>query len=636
MKADTLEDIVRYYEQHYGNGQQDVHEFTFEMLEAVRLITQRDGGVRERQTEDWKVSHWYTRLASALTLHFLSSQPNLEFNYIFRLAYYRTVILNIFAASGYRGAQHLFEIVATPNEEGRVSLDKNKAIIIHLVTQLDDVRPEMIDFFAQGDPDVFFILGILWLSEIAIVSPQGEENRNKLLRYHKKLLNISDQINIGQFMTPIENAWMYCTYASIPEKHELKETLNTIIERFFKAKGIVARRVTKNKSKSQQKKPRMLVVMELFTAGHAMFRCFAKLIAKMSEHFELYGLTSDDQVDEENSKLFKKILSFEKGKTSVDGMVKLAQSLSPDVIYYPSLGMVEWSLILANFKLAPIQISGAGHPATTRIPTIDYFFAPSPEGVYNDRISETLVLGLSNVDHTLPKIEEERLRSLIDDRLARLEHSTKIKIAVNASAMKLTSSFVDVCEEIEQKANGECEFHFFPLFGGSLFDGISQKLIDRLKHVVIHGPKPYEKFIVALAQCDISLAPFPFGNANSTVDAMCLGIPVVCLFGDEIPSQTDVRILRLAGAPLKDLVSHSKSDYCSITVNLIQDRARLNLITKQLIKADFYSYLKKEKGSATAVVYAELMRYVYDYHEELRAKQVKIVTYKDLSKHNYS
>ncbi|MFD2631309.1 hypothetical protein [Idiomarina piscisalsi] len=630
MKADTLEDIVRYYEQHYGNGQQDVHELTFEMLEAVRLITQRDGGVRERQTENWKVSHWYTRLASALTLHFLSNQPKLEFNYIFQLAYYRTVILNIFAASGYRGAQHLFEIVASPNEEGRVSLDKDKAIIIHLVTQLDDVRPEMIDFFAQGDADVFFILGILWLAEIAVVTPQGEENRNKLLGYHEKFLNVSDQMNIGQLMTPVENAWMYCSYANIPEKHELKRTLNSIIKRFFRAQGVAPRRVTYKKTKHQQKKPRMLVIMELFTSGHAMFRCYAKLIAQMSEHFELYGLTSDDQIDEDNSKLFRKILSFEKGNCSVNDMVKIAQSLNPDVIYYPSLGMVEWSLILANFRLAPIQVSGAGHPATTQIPTIDYFFAPSPEGGYGKDFSETLVLERSSLDHTLPKVSEKKLRRLIADRLKRRKCGAQIKIAINATAMKLNSSFLDICKKIEKEMGRNCEFHFFPLFGASLFDAISQKLINRLDSAVVHRPKPYEQFLETLAECDISLAPFPFGNSNSTVDAMCLGIPVICFLGDGIASQTDARTLRFAGAPLKNLVSHSESDYYRNAIALIQDSEQLSIITDELLRIDFYSILKTAKGAGKSVTYAELMNYVYSHHEELQAKQLTEITYKDL------
>jgi hypothetical protein len=633
MKNDSLENIIRRYEQEYGDGSKNVHEFTFDTLEAIRVLTHREGGIRERKADTWKISHWYTRLASALTLHFLSNPPNLEkldINYLAKFAYYRILILNIFEASGYRGTQHLFEITANPGEDGRINLDRNTAIVVHLLLSLDDVTPEMIDYFAKGDADVFFVLGVLWLGEVLVVTSQGQANRDKLLNLHERFLNLSNSFNITKFMMPIENAWMICSYSNLENKHDVKGTLNYIIRRYYEDNGLSHKRAVNKKPRTNDLKPKMLVILELFKSGHAMFRCYAKLIARMAQFFDIYALTTEEQVDSENKKLFKKVLTFKKGETNVSEMVKLSQSLSPSIIYYPSLGMVEWSLILANFRLAPIQVAGGGHPATTRIPTIDYFFTSSPEGSYRDDFSETLVMGRSELDHTLPKISEKKLRRLITDRIRRRNWNTQIKIAINASAMKLNSSFLDICKKIEKEMRGNCEFHFFPTFGTSLLDGIAQKLINRLDSAVVHGPKPYDQFLETLAECDISLAPFPFGNSNSTVDAMCLGIPVICYLGDGIESQTDVKTLRFAGAPLKNLVSHSESDYYSNAIALIQNREQLNAISDELIRIDFYSILKNAKGAGKSVTYAELMNYVYSHHEELQAKQLREITYKDL------
>lgn len=46
-----------------------------------------------------------------------------------------------------------------------------------------------------------------------------------------------------------------------------------------------------------------------------------------------------------------------------------------DILFYTDLGMEPWTYFLAHARLAPIQVTGGGHPLTSGVPTIDYFIS---------------------------------------------------------------------------------------------------------------------------------------------------------------------------------------------------------------------------------------------------------------------
>ena len=73
-----------------------------------------------------------------------------------------------------------------------------------------------------------------------------------------------------------------------------------------------------------------------------------------------------------------------------------------------------------------------------------------------------------------------------------------------------------------------------------------------------------------IAKCEFALAPFPFGNTNGTVDASLLHVPTVTLIGPEPASQTDARVLDMAGFS-KSLVAETIEEYIAIAVRLLND-----------------------------------------------------------------
>jgi predicted O-linked N-acetylglucosamine transferase (SPINDLY family) len=58
---------------------------------------------------------------------------------------------------------------------------------------------------------------------------------------------------------------------------------------------------------------------------------------------------------------------------------------------------------------------------------------------------------------------------------------------------------------------------------------------------------PYPEYMANLARSAVVLQSFPFGGTNTTMDALALGIPVVCLDSGDMAGAADPAIQRAAG-----------------------------------------------------------------------------------------
>ena len=76
--------------------------------------------------------------------------------------------------------------------------------------------------------------------------------------------------------------------------------------------------------------------------------------------------------------------------------------------------------------------------------------------------------------------------------------------------------------------------------------GYQPSIKRRIPEATVARYTNYREFLETIATCDLSLAAFPFGNTNSTVDTSLLGLPTVALFGPEPPAQTDKRVIEAA------------------------------------------------------------------------------------------
>ncbi len=72
--------------------------------------------------------------------------------------------------------------------------------------------------------------------------------------------------------------------------------------------------------------------------------------------------------------LFDRVFTFDPRSGGFLGeIVRFAAGVRPDLVFWPSVGMARWGPLLANLRLAPIQLTALGHSASTFIPAMDYY-----------------------------------------------------------------------------------------------------------------------------------------------------------------------------------------------------------------------------------------------------------------------
>ena len=321
---------------------------------------------------------------------------------------------------------------------------QNPKQLCYSPSRIDDVTHDLIELSSQQKPNVFLMLMSGWLNQRSILTNRGEENRTILI----SKAGLAEKCKIGDKDLPwLMNTWMYCSYASYDQKHVVKISLNKLFVDLMQRGGInptpVARRVVE--------RPTMLVVHERFIEMHAMFRCFAPLLRPLRKHFQLVALAEKKWIDDAAETIFDQVLVLENNKLA--HILEKVQSVEPDMIFYPSLGMSNWSVLLANLRIAPIQVIAMGHPATSHSEHIDYAelfeFDGDPEAVYSE---------FALMDEE-PVVFEPHT-GLPDVLPAQAEPTERGEDRDHPKVMKLSSRLLTVCKRLTAKAQCRLTFVF--------------------------------------------------------------------------------------------------------------------------------------------------------------------------------
>lgn len=98
--------------------------------------------------------------------------------------------------------------------------------------------------------------------------------------------------------------------------------------------------------------------------------------------------------------------------------------------------------------------------------------------------------------------------------------------------------------------------------------------------IVFSGNSPRHELLSTYNDIDIALDPFPYNGGTTTLEALWMGVPVICLKGDRFVSRVGQSILTAAG--FGELVAETLGDYIEKTVALAADLPRLTILRKEL------------------------------------------------------
>lgn len=566
----------------------------------------------------------YSRLASAIIC--LMGDPN--FNLGTKewgvVAAYHAEMQTIFECSVFDTAEHLLPMLVKDLTDTRLDFKNTAAMGKYLLT-----------FCMSGNHDLDFndllsteaaALLPLWLgmlSDKVCLHPNAHIKREKLVDTGKYF---EDFKLPPEYLGTLSEAYMYASYLTRPDKHKLKPVFSKLFRTCLTDKSWMPSTAVLAERRSVKKdKPKILFMLEQFTSGHAMYRCYAKSIMQLREHFHLVSFTRiDDGLDEKSSELFDEFIWTPKEEASLLFTCAQVREIAPDIIFYPSVGMDLRCTVLAQERFAPIQIMMLGHPASTFSPAMDYVIAEHGFIPNFNLFSEVVV---EVPEGSIGMVPREDM--VIPEPTAYVE-GEPVKIAVAAMIAKISVPFLEMCRRIEEKAAPQkVEWHFFPHVLGMRWFQARRHLMRWFSHCVIHQGYKYPFYLEQVGKCDLFFSTFPFGGTNSVVDSLFCGLPVINLEGEEPHERFDSILVRRVGKG--EWVAQNIEEYERIAVELIKNHAARESEKEYLRNYDlhpkFYGPAVGEQENAVL----KAVQYVYDNHEKIQASKVRRVTWESMT-----
>lgn len=508
-----------------------------------------------------------------------------------------------FEISGYRGTDHLIQLMGTPDGKGGTTLTRQEILKLFIGLSINALSPNLVDMLLRQIPNIAWPLCIGFLSEQIVYSDNARTARAKILAASDKMKDVSPNFSMVRNLGP---AYMGCSYDESAHKHDIKHAMNNLVRRWLAEQGVEDAKLP-DERRAVKRRPTLLIIAELYASKHAMHRCYGPAIRSLKDRFKLIFMSPDGQCDEALHYMFDKIDDTKFTPSNPKSFFDKAKSYRPDIVYYPSVGMRLLSIVGSNIRIAPIQLMTYGHPATTHSNFIDYSVLMEGQVGNEKTISDKILYWPAGPRY---EVRSDTQLPPIDIR----ENPDVVKIAVPAWSRKVTPSFLEACKLIQKNAAKEVEFYFFPNGVGSLFQAFSRRITGVLDAKVMPRTN-YNNYLTTLNECDIFLSSFPFGATNGILDAGPLGLPIVNVKGDEVHALNDSEMVSHMKQP-EWLSTNSTEDFVKAVLRLIADDNERVRISKANAAYDYETGMMVSADSA-CWPFADSIFAAYKKHEEL-------------------
>lgn len=597
------------------------------------------GKLNDTDKVELEVLSAYTRIAACIADLFLNCNGYCMNEQIFLMwQVYAREVRASFVISGYYTSDFIIGILdatfKAAVEEHSKGIDRKVdieqiAMRLLLFSMLENNLQIEYKAFIEMAPYITLASILSLMSATVVLSKQAFAIREKLLDQLEKLQTTPLKESIT--LLDMSVVWMMCSYMQRRDKHKAKLYINSNIKNWIKEYSI-----GKNVCKAYEpnlKKPIMILGLEFFRSSHSMGRSYGVVIRSLREKFYLIGLALQEaEITDDHYKAFDKIVTI--NCTDSNGVIcpvrfraqmKKIARLNADIIFYPSLGMHLNAIVMANMRLAPIQIVGAGHPASTFCEDIDYMvlehdFAPRHEELHSEKVV------------TIPA------ESIISQPLEacrgykRLPYNDKREITIGISSVipKISSPFLLACKKIGELSKRPIKFMFFVNDTELFYLQAKKEILAIVPNAHVFHRMPGDAYVQYLSSCDLYLSSFPFGGANSVIDGMCVGLPIVCLKSDDIAGLTDSALLSRRHVP-EWLITHSEEEYVNAALKLIHNDSMRETLSDWILQQSTYLWPENnEKYQNTKESLCEAMWQIYKKHTKLKESKSKFFTLEEL------
>ncbi|EIE5010491.1 cobalt ABC transporter permease [Salmonella enterica] len=556
-----------------------------------------------------------TRIAGAVTTLF--SRPDFTVSdggYVQLMNLHRWLAL-IFAVSSYDHADHIIRNInaAGGGVVDPLTLNGHNLRLFCLCYFPDSQIALQPDVLWQYDRRTVARLFLALISGRALPTPAAHGKREQLLAWLPDRLAELDSLDFLPTAV-LHDVYMHCSYADLAEKHRIKRSLNDLIRRSLLAGDFADVAVGDNRGQTatdipevqeQTKKPVMLVVLEWFTGQHSVYRTHSRALAALRERFTVYAVGLDTAVDAAGREVFD-VFHGVSAVSALQEAYALAGELRPDLVLYAGIGMFPFTIYLSNLRLAPLQLVGLGHGASTFCGQINGFVIEEDLVGEERCFSETVIRVPADAMPFVPPADVRCVpvtrTPFLTRQQAQWREPLPVRVAVCASIMKINPNFLTTLAEIQRRSRVAVQFSFYM----GLAQGLTLDYLRDAIHAVLPGAEvnahmPVQAYQVALNSCELFVSPFPYGNMNGVVDAVRMGLPGVCLTGAEVHSHIDEGLFRRLGLP-EELIATGDEAYIRATLRLVEEHDWREMLQHQLLDNDVEQVLFQghpEKFAAT-------------------------------------
>jgi hypothetical protein len=363
----------------YSRQYEEAGQLLVDMLRKLRVGAAYIG----YKTDQATMAKLHTRFAAAVFT--LLADPNFELSAegFVSMCPEHMVFDFVFRASAFDSSDHMLpQIADVPDAAHPEQLrfgDSLKLIKFLLTYSLrSSFSLKFREIFSKS-PQMMFPLYVGMLAHLVTADATAQARREDLL----SMPDVFEDVLMTDAMLPmLADAYMYASYGVGVHRHQFKAVAHRLCAKMMRANKVVL--PTKDQLKNRRlisgaissaEKPVVVICLDWFTSLHAMYRCWAPAIRQLRRHFRLVAFSQTSAVDEESKKEFDEWHEVPSENIALSDIVKQIAALKPDIVYYPSVGMTLWWIVLSSLRLAPIQVMTLGHPSSSFSPAMDYVIA---------------------------------------------------------------------------------------------------------------------------------------------------------------------------------------------------------------------------------------------------------------------
>jgi hypothetical protein len=388
------------------------------------------------------------------------------------------------------------------------------------------------------------------------------------------------------------------TYVDGDVDRTAKSAINAAVRRQFGAIPI----------RSNPRPRRMAVISGNWFPQHPVYRNYHAYLAALRD-YHLTLICVGPPCPEMDTALFQEV----KHVRLIEGRLNLDSVADNDfqVAYFTDVGLTPESVILANLRLAPIQVAALGHSVSTWGAQIDYFLSGAdveipehPERNYSERL---VLLPGCGVIHNRP------------DYSPRFPEPVSSEFIINCpwASPKVNYRFLSTLQDLIRRASRPVKLRLFSGFGLVSHNGFVNFERELLKvlgkgTVEVIPFRSYTDYMRLMEEGQFSLDSYHFGGCNTVVDSLWVARPIVTWQGDKWYNRIGSQLVRMAGVP--DLAATSEDEYLNIALRLIADDAWRTELQQRLRSTDFDQSLF---GTADAKHFHQAIDFLIAQHDRL-------------------